>query len=239
MRLASAYVQGYKRFIGANTVYVRSPLIAVIGPNEAGKTSLLHAMRHLSTDDGFKRREFSGRREPGARDDEGQPVIVSARFSLESGDRQALGELLTKNQELTFTVRKRADGTIDHYVEPRLHRDLAPRRRVLGLLQRAVARNWLPLDARTGEQGEDIESLHHRAVGLHAQLAEAQEDLTSDWVTDCEAEDASASFCGCVYDGLVGRLDQDSINELEFVAEDEIPRSSNRALNSAINDCSA
>lgn len=74
-------------------------------------------------------------------------------------------------------MSKRADGTIDPTVEPRLHRDLAPRQRIIALLQRTIDGSWLPLDARTGEQGEDIESLHHRAVALHALLTEAGEDL--------------------------------------------------------------
>ena len=68
---------------------------------------------------------------------------------------------------------------------------------------------------------------------------EGDDYTRSQWIADCETEDASATVCGCIYDGLTSRLDQDSINELEFAAEDEIPRRSNRALNSAINDCTS
>jgi uncharacterized RDD family membrane protein YckC len=64
-------------------------------------------------------------------------------------------------------------------------------------------------------------------------------DYTRDqWVTDCETEDASASYCGCVYDGLEERLGQGSINELATAAEDELAPRTNRALDSAVNECS-
>jgi hypothetical protein len=74
-----------------------------------------------------------------------------------------------------------------------------------------------------------------------AQGGFASDDYTRDeWITDCEAEDVSPTYCGCVYDGLARRLDQDSINELETsVDNDELPRRTNRALNSAINECPA
>jgi uncharacterized protein YhaN len=40
MRLISVSVQGYKRFASPSTLIVDNPLVAIVGPNEAGKTSL-------------------------------------------------------------------------------------------------------------------------------------------------------------------------------------------------------
>lgn len=89
MRLVSVRIAGYKRFEAPATLWVTSPLIAIVGPNEAGKTSLLEAMRHLSRNARFVRTEYTDRREP-----ETDDAIVSARYTVESADRQAAEGLL-------------------------------------------------------------------------------------------------------------------------------------------------
>ena len=64
MRLRWVNIEGYKRFEQPSTLYLYGPLVAVVGPNEAGKTSLLDAMRHLTDVEGFDRREYTGREVP-------------------------------------------------------------------------------------------------------------------------------------------------------------------------------
>ena len=62
-------------------------VIAVVGPNEAGKTSFLEALAHLTEAREFANAEWSrGHERP---DDE----IVSARFLIEDADRDAMGAL--------------------------------------------------------------------------------------------------------------------------------------------------
>jgi recombinational DNA repair ATPase RecF len=61
MRLTKITISNYRRMEGPCELRVLGPVTAVVGPNEAGKTSLLEAIAHLSADKGFTRREFYGR----------------------------------------------------------------------------------------------------------------------------------------------------------------------------------
>ena len=44
MRLIAVELTGYRRFADPTRIDVDGPLTAIVGPNEAGKTSLLDAM---------------------------------------------------------------------------------------------------------------------------------------------------------------------------------------------------
>jgi ABC-type transport system involved in cytochrome c biogenesis ATPase subunit len=188
-------VHGYKRFAEKNVLYVRAPLLAIVGPNEAGKTSLLEAIRHLSLepspeeeDSGeaqdwpFARREFSGRKPPLPRDGDDNPKILAARFSLEAEDRRALAGLPGATVAgRTFEVTKRADGALRRRLFPPLKRELAPRHELVRSLARGVKSGWFPLDPLPGPDGEppgeEDEGLQARAEGFVALLDEADEDL--------------------------------------------------------------
>ena len=106
MRLIKVELSGYKRFAEATTLYVNGPVVAVVGPNEAGKTSLLDALVHLSSGAGFDRREFTDRTTP-----DGDTVIVRATYILEEEDRAAL-EVELPDERIEFTVRKDADNEV-------------------------------------------------------------------------------------------------------------------------------
>lgn len=192
MRLRYVTVHGYKRFAAQNVLYVGAPLIAVVGPNEAGKTSLLDAIRHLSIappaeEDPdnpevgkFSVREFSGRHLPEPRSGDENPVIVSARFSLEADDWKALEGIEGLDKEMTFEVRKRANSQIKWRLHPRPHRSLKIRERAVGQLRRVVEGNWLsdePVPDEAGEVSEDSLSLHQQGAGLLQSLEAAGEDM--------------------------------------------------------------
>ena len=50
MRLTSIQLHGYRRFSTKETLMVENKLIALVGPNEAGKSSVLDALRWLNPD---------------------------------------------------------------------------------------------------------------------------------------------------------------------------------------------
>lgn len=198
MRLRYVTIQGYKRFAPPNTLYVGASLVAIVGPNEAGKTSLLDAMRHLSVEppreedpenpnEGkFRTREFSGRTFP-EREEEENPLIVSARFSLEPDDWKAIEGIKGVDKSLEFQVNKRADSGVRWQLYPRPQRDLKVRDKVVGQLGRVVEHSWLsdePIPDEEGNVTEESKSLHGEAARLLEALNQAGEDLGSDLVSD-------------------------------------------------------
>jgi AAA15 family ATPase/GTPase len=65
MKLKLARIQRYKRFAERSSLDTRGRIIAVVGPNEAGKTSLLDAIKHLSPGtQEYDRKEFTDRQAP-------------------------------------------------------------------------------------------------------------------------------------------------------------------------------
>ena len=79
MRLVWFSLHGYKRFEDRTEVHLDSRLIAISGPNDAGKSSLLVALAHLSHTEPISARELTRRTIVPA----GQ-VILRARFLLDA-----------------------------------------------------------------------------------------------------------------------------------------------------------
>jgi energy-coupling factor transporter ATP-binding protein EcfA2 len=178
MRLISVQVAGYKRFAEPVTLWVTSPLIAVVGPNEAGKTSLLEAMRHLSRDAQFSRSEYTDRREPND-----EPSIVSARYAVESADKEVAGGLLEADTDYTLTLAKSAGYSRAGWsLEPALYRDLEPRRDAIEHLRRIVEAELLVEPTGVGDESDEEVAnteLSDQAESIADRLEGADEDLTS------------------------------------------------------------
>jgi AAA15 family ATPase/GTPase len=91
MRLTSIQLHGYRRFSTKQTLMVENKLIALVGPNEAGKSSVLDALRWLNPDvagltpDVFSRQTKS---------DDNQRII-EAKFRLSDDDLYKLYEFAT------------------------------------------------------------------------------------------------------------------------------------------------
>lgn len=158
MRLKLIALQHYKRFAAESRLDTRGPVIAVVGPNEAGKTSLLRAIEHLSSDDRFDPSELTDRQAPR------RPWIVSAHFSLDADDRKALGKLVPKDHEFTYVVARDADGDEDWELRPTFPRDTRKRHRAATALARATAKGWFT------ELGDEGPSLRTRAQSLAPEL---------------------------------------------------------------------
>jgi hypothetical protein len=113
MRLVRVGVRGYKRFARATEMNVDGRVIAIVGPNEAGKTSFLEAMTHLSARKELTPGEWTRgqKREPGR--------VVWARYLIEDEDRDELGGLDGASDARWYVVWKDADGGLFHEILPR------------------------------------------------------------------------------------------------------------------------
>lgn len=105
MRLISARIRGYGRLVDAK-VNLDSKVIAVVGPNEAGKTTLLKALAHVDTNEAVP---IAQRSRAGNVSDEAR--ITTFHYILDDGDRDALADLDLAEQPTSATVARSADGS--------------------------------------------------------------------------------------------------------------------------------
>lgn len=148
MRLITFELEGYKRFVRPNKVNLDGRVVAIVGANEAGKSSLLQALTHLNDDRPILHEEISH----GADPPDDHPV-VRGRFLLDDADRQHLGDIPGSAAAKWFVFSKSVDGTIRSRIEPRLERDLRPRLRTRRDISRVRVSPWL---RSLGDQAEDL-----------------------------------------------------------------------------------
>ncbi|MGC5541722.1 AAA family ATPase [Streptomyces griseus] len=86
MRLHSVTFSNYRRFRDTSTLVIDDPIVALVGPNEAGKTSILNAIARIGAKNGFTAADVSqSALESGP--------LFSAKFLLEPDDLEAIAEI--------------------------------------------------------------------------------------------------------------------------------------------------
>lgn len=94
MRLVWLHLRGYRRFEDAK-INLDAPVIALIGPNEAGKSSLLKALMDVVRSGEFNERDFT-------RDAETDDPVLEATFLLDEVDRRVLREKVPEASEVRW-----------------------------------------------------------------------------------------------------------------------------------------
>jgi energy-coupling factor transporter ATP-binding protein EcfA2 len=145
MRMVSLRIAGFRRFERETTLDLTPRVLAVVGPNEAGKSTLLDALEYLSSppEDGFGDRDFSGWTQP-----DGEKAILSALFEVEEDDQAALAGIPGAASVRLWHVWRKADGSAQAAVIPEIERPQEKRRAVREDLGRLLARKTRP--------GEDL-----------------------------------------------------------------------------------
>lgn len=111
MKLASMTLQGFRRFRNRTTLKTNSKLTVLIGPNEAGKSSILKAMALLENQEKFSpqdRYKFTDDVE----------IELRATFYLDDEDHQAIGSSVPTQ----YVLWKEDDGQLFHELKPQLGR---------------------------------------------------------------------------------------------------------------------
>lgn len=152
MRLVSARVRGVGRLLDT-TIKLDQKLLAIVGPNEAGKTTLLKALAYVDAADALTPAERS-RASVNVAD---STAVVSLRYRLNDSDRASLQEFELHEAPTEFWVSRRADGD-----GPVLTAKPAPRKSEAPLTQlvddlRDVLTGSPPLEPLPVEVGDDEE----------------------------------------------------------------------------------
>lgn len=174
MRLVKVGVRGYKRFRTTSEMDVDGKLIAVVGANEAGKTSLLKALLRLNEQGpSFSVGELT-------RNAEGVDAAVWARYIVDDNERDGLQAEAPEAKDVRrMIVTAHPSGALDFELDPNPSRDLGPRHRALKLVEQALGSRWLKEnDDEGGSLGSAL------ALALAQQSLDSQEETLSEEALD-------------------------------------------------------
>lgn len=171
MRLVKVTLEGFRRFLQPSILKVDHTLVALIGPNESGKTTLLNALMRLGDNDSWDPSDFHS-------DYSGQPEdpVLTARFLLESSDLELVKDFALHPHPRTFTVTKNRNGQRQFLVDPTPELEPQPRedaRQALSTLLTAttgkVASHESPWLERliAARQGVALKSLQEALEAVH------------------------------------------------------------------------
>ena len=137
MRMVAARIEGYRRFESTSTLDLTPRVVAIVGPNEAGKSSLLDALENLTTRGSleFDERDFSGWVQPAQK-----TAVLSALFEVEAADKEALAAVPGGEKVRLWQLSRDSNGGVVGRVFPYIERDPKPRLALAGDLERMLAR---------------------------------------------------------------------------------------------------
>ncbi|WP_016951839.1 AAA family ATPase [Anabaena sp. PCC 7108] len=167
MELVWLELNGYKRFAELSKMHVGGKLVAVVGPNEAGKTSLLRGLFHFNNVNAFVRDGASQEITRGKNLDDEQ-IVVEFTFAIEDDDRSQLSsEVAEAKNARWFAVRKTVSGKIITEIKDCPKRDLTLRHKLASKLKEVADLNEIFLndDIAIVLNSED-ESLNSRQLSI-------------------------------------------------------------------------
>lgn len=133
MLLIKLELRHFRRFISED-LDLSEPLIALIGPNEAGKTSLLRAIQLLDDEVEVEFKDITRGTKP---PDDHQ--LVLGVFRLDAEDRVAIRDLPGAERAQLFVFGRRVDGTVVNGLRPQPVRPTAPIEAASQSLDRTVS----------------------------------------------------------------------------------------------------
>ena len=155
MKLVWFEIEGFRRFSVRSKVNFDTKVVAVVGPNESGKTSILDALQHLNHQTEFR---LSGSSQETTRGKYVSPedYVIEATFLLDDDDHRAISHIPEASETRWFSLSKKAQGgPLETCQNPEPERDLEPRRRALSAFDAARSEIERISESTAGESSED------------------------------------------------------------------------------------
>ena len=137
MRLVNFEIKGFRRFKNAK-VNLDNHLIAIVGPNEAGKSSLLQALSSINNDTKFPKTDLS--RGMTFSDDD---KIIEAWFFLNKEEEELVAKFNGVGSPRWYIVYKEVNSELKHRIYPDLKRNLQPRNKAKKRLEEITSFSYL------------------------------------------------------------------------------------------------
>lgn len=192
MRLIKLTLTGYRRFEKAD-VQLDGDVVAFIGPNEAGKTTLFSAL--LALDHGRPIANTDRTRGMGPRAD--TDICVQARYLLNTQEAEEALALRSTVVPRWYVFSKRFGGGLVHHLEPRPERSRQPRTDAVTLIDALLGSEEAvrALQSVNINYAEDEKSrpATKALLALATSLREAGESLEVETLSDIESIIASLS----------------------------------------------
>ncbi len=213
MRLISARVRGAGRLVDT-TIKLDQKVVAIVGPNEAGKTTLLNALAFVEGSSALPPAQRS-RASAGVPD---ATLTVSLRYRVTDEDRTEVEKFELEEPPADFYVSRRADGQGPNFTtEPNPRKSEEPLRQLVIELAKALA-TTTALIAPHLDVGEDEEASEPPdGAPLIDQLHRLREDLDTHLATSVgerDSLDALRQRADEAADALNAFVDTDRFREL-------------------------
>jgi len=156
MRLAKLDIHGYRKLVDTECRF-SGKLTAIVGPNEAGKSSLLEALVSVQNSE-----EIPFSAHPYGRNVQPETAALVAWYRLAPDDIQALGDLDTDDVPTYYVVEKKYDGSRIHRTEPDIKRRTTPRQTAISAVGRyatTAAAKALVRGVEGGEAGDALDDV--------------------------------------------------------------------------------
>lgn len=133
MRLVKATISGFGR-IADGTINLDNKVIAIVGPNEAGKTTLLNALAYLDNDATLSPSERSR-----GIDVPDEQTVVRVQYILDDDDKAAVAHLDLEEPPTSILLSRRAsgEGGVRRQVVPAPSKAIAPLEAAIKVLRSA------------------------------------------------------------------------------------------------------
>ena len=186
MRLSTIEFNGYKRFHRASC-NVDGQIIAFVGPNEAGKSTVLHGLSWLTANGNpsLPLREQNRKFRP-----EDSALVVSARYRIDEEDILALRRLnvdafpeISRRSVTEFRLSRRKDGTSTTALSTAVGRNPKPFQLAANAVE-SIERSWAGAESVLAEY--DIENAQE-IVSRAALLSHGRTEWNAEWAQELRA----------------------------------------------------